>query len=165
MNGPDLIQMFEYDDWATHKLLDAVAKLEVNAFEKDLGTSFRSLRGTLTHMYGAQRLWLDRWKGSKPTKIVSAEEIPTIHDLKKNWEDLYAELRSFLRSLTDDQIQNPFAYHDMRGNPWSEPLYQQIEHLAFHTMYHRGQVVTLLRQLGQTPPQTDLIVYHRSRLL
>lgn len=47
--------------------------------------------------------------------------------------------------------------------PWSEPLYQQIQHVFFHSMYHRGQVVTLLRQLGQTPPRTDLIAFYRER--
>jgi uncharacterized damage-inducible protein DinB len=40
--------------------------------------------------------------------------------------------------------------------------YQQIQHVLFHSMYHRGQVVTLLRQLGEVPPQTDLIAYYRS---
>ena len=41
-------------------------------------------------------------------------------------------------------------------------VYQQIQHVLFHSMYHRGQVVTLLRQLGEVPPQTDLIAYYRT---
>ena len=45
MTGRDLIHIFEYDEWATNKLLDAAAKLDTNAFDKDLGTSFRSLHG------------------------------------------------------------------------------------------------------------------------
>ena len=163
MTGTDLIHMFEYDEWAINKLLEAAAQLDSDAFRKDLGASFRSVHGTLAHIYGAQRLWLTRWKGSSPATLISPEEIPTASELKKRWQELYAGLRAYILPLTTEQLHSPFGYQDTKGNRWSEPLYQQIQHLLFHSMYHRGQVVTLLRQLGQTPPQTDLIVYYRSR--
>ena len=162
MKGTDLIHIWEYDEWATNKLLDAAGKLDGAAFDKDLGASFRSLHGTFAHILAAQRLWLARWQGSAPTGLMSAEETPTVADLRNGWQTLYSELKAFISPLTDQQLHSPFDYRDMRGNPWSEPLYQQIEHLAFHSMYHRGQITILLRQLGQTPPQTDLIVYYRS---
>ena len=163
MTGTDLIHMFEYDEWATNRLLEAASKLTPQDFKKDLGTSFRSLHGTLAHIYGAQRIWLHRWNGSGPSGMISPEEAPTVEDLKKRWQQLYPELRRYIAALTKEQLLSPFAYQDLRGNRWSEPLYQQIQHLVFHSMYHRGQVASLIRQLGQTPPQTGLIAYYRSR--
>jgi uncharacterized damage-inducible protein DinB len=163
MTGSDLLNLFEYDEWATTKLIDAAAQLDASAFDKDLGTSFRSVHGTLVHIYGAQRVWLTRWKGAVPSGLISPEEIPTIPDLKNRWQELRAELRTYLQTLTGEQLANPHEYRNVKGDRWAEPLYQQIQHVLFHSMYHRGQVVTLLRQLGQTPPQTDLIAYYRTR--
>ena len=163
MKGTDLIHIFEYDEWATSKLLDAAAQLEPNDVHKDLGTSFQSVHGTLFHIYRGQIVWLSRWKGS-PAGLVKPEEIPGIADVRNRWYELYKQLRDYIRPLTNEQLQANFTYRDPGGNEWSHPLYQQIEHLAFHSMYHRGQVVTLLRQLGQTPPHTDLIVYYRMQM-
>jgi uncharacterized damage-inducible protein DinB len=163
MKGTDLLHVFDYDEWATTTLLDAVAQLGTDEIHKDLGTSFQSLHGTLVHLYGAQLIWLSRWKGS-PTGLTKTEEISTLADLRTRWRELYQDMRDYLRSLTHEQLQANFTYKDLTGKEWSHPLFQQIEHLAFHSMYHRGQVVTLLRQLGQTPPHTDLIVYYRMQM-
>lgn len=160
MKGTDLLHIFEYDEWATTTLLDAVGQLKPEETHKDLGTSFQSLHGTLVHLYGAQLLWLSRWKGS-PAGLTKPEEVPTVADLRNRWLELYRQMRDYIRPLTDGQLSANFTYKDLVGKEWSHPLFQQIEHLAFHSMYHRGQVVTLLRQLGQTPPHTDLIVYYR----
>ena len=163
MKGTDLIHIFEYDQWATNTVLDAVSQLDTNELHKDLGTSFQSVHGTLVHIYGAQLVWLSRWKGA-PAGLADKAQIPTTAELHSRWQRLYTELRDYIRPLTDEQLRSNFAYKDLTGKEWSHPLYQQIEHLAFHSMYHRGQVVTLLRQLGRTPPHTDLIVYYRNQI-
>jgi len=36
-----------------------------------------------------------------------------------------------------------------------------VRHAVDHSTYHRGQIVTLLRQVGVTPPNTGLIVFYR----
>jgi uncharacterized damage-inducible protein DinB len=160
--GKELTRLYHYDEWATNKLIDAAEKVDTAGLQKDLGTSFGSLFGTLLHTYGAQALWLARWKHSPNPGLATVEQIPTLEELKSRWQKLRMEFREFLNSKTDDELQSAHSYTDLKGNPWSELLYQQIQHLMFHSMYHRGQVVTLLRQLGQTPPQTDLIAYYRT---
>jgi len=162
MKGSDLVHLFEYDEWATNQLLDAAAQLDTADFRKDLGTSFQSVHGTLAHIYAAHLIWLTRWKGSSPAALVGRDEVPTLAELRKRWAELYKELRDYIQPLTSDQLNAPLPYKDLSGNPWGQLLHQQIQHLMFHSMYHRGQVVTLLRQLGQTPPHTDLILYYRN---
>jgi uncharacterized damage-inducible protein DinB len=107
MTGSDLIHMFEYDEWATNKLLDAAAQLDPAAFGKDLGTSFQSVHGTLVHIYGAQLVWLTRWKGSSPGGLIPAEEVRTLAELRKRWAELYRELRDYIRPLTTEQLHAP----------------------------------------------------------
>jgi uncharacterized damage-inducible protein DinB len=162
MIGKELSRLYHYDEWATNKLLDAAEKVDEPGLHKDLGTSFVSLHGTLVHIYGAQFIWLARWKGAVPSALPKIEEIPAIPELNSRWSKLRVEFREFLNSKSEEQLQQPFSYTDLKGNQWSELHYQQIQHVLFHSMYHRGQVVTLLRQLGQAPPQTDLIAYYRT---
>jgi uncharacterized damage-inducible protein DinB len=38
-----------------------------------------------------------------------------------------------------------------------------MQHLVNHGSYHRGQVTTLLRQLGAQPILTDLMHFYRER--
>ena len=159
----DLIHIFEYDEWATNELLDAVEKLDYAAFHKDLGTSFQSVHGTLLHILRGQIVWFTRWSGSSMA-IIKPEDAPTAAGLRQRWRELYRDLHAYLRSLTSDRLESNLTYRDPTGKEWSHPLYQQIEHLALHSMFHRGQVVALLRQLGQTPPHTDLIVYYRMQM-
>ena len=41
-------------------------------------------------------------------------------------------------------------------------LWHMLQHVVNHATYHRGQVTTLLRQLGAAPPKSmDLIAYYR----
>jgi uncharacterized damage-inducible protein DinB len=47
--------------------------------------------------------------------------------------------------------------------PFAQPLWQCLQHVANHSTYHRGQITTMLRQLGAKPAGTDLIGFYRER--
>jgi uncharacterized damage-inducible protein DinB len=49
----------------------------------------------------------------------------------------------------------------MRGNPWTQPLWEIVLHVVNHGTHHRGQAAGFLRSLGHTPPKLDLIFYYR----
>ena len=66
-----------------------------------------------------------------------------------------------LASLTEARMDAGFVYTDFAGNTHDTPFAATLRHVVNHASYHRGQVVTMLRQLGRKPPVTDLIVYHR----
>jgi uncharacterized damage-inducible protein DinB len=54
-------------------------------------------------------------------------------------------------------------YQTLNFGAYSNPLWQSLQHLANHGTYHRGQISTLLRQLGTKPILTDLIHFYRQR--
>ncbi len=163
MTLQELSTLFSYDKWATDRLLEAVAQVPEEQYVKDLGSSHGGIRGTLVHIYAADRIWLERWKGNSPTKLVGEMETPTLRLLREQWTALRTELDSFLNSLSDEKIQAPLRYKTTEGTAQIQPLYQQMQHRVNHSTYHRGQVVTFLRQLGYKPPSTDLIVFYRQR--
>jgi uncharacterized damage-inducible protein DinB len=71
---------------------------------------------------------------------------------------------NFLGSLQSDQdLVKSLTYKDLKGNSYTQPLIQTIQQVLNHATYHRGQVVTMLRQLGVKPVNTDLITYYRQQ--
>ena len=163
MTHEEVADLFQFDGWATGKILEAVAALSREQYEKDLGSSFGGIRGTLLHLYSAARNWLGSWKGQEPAGVVTAEEVPTLSALVEHWSRLTEERDEFIRSLGQELLMQPLSYRDPKGRPYSEFLYRQMQHVVNHSSYHRGQVVTMLRQLGIQPPATDLIRYYRQR--
>lgn len=162
MTLKDIHTLFDFDHWATERILDVVATLSEEQYTKNLNSSHGGVRGTLVHYYGAEWIWLQRWKGTSPSALSTEEEIPTFPQLREQWSAVRLELNRFLNSLTEEQLQSPLTYKDLRGNQYTQPLWQQMQHLINHSTYHRGQVVTLLRQLGVKPVATDLIAYYRT---
>ena len=68
-----------------------------------------------------------------------------------------------MRGLPEDKLNEPLRYTDFKGNSYSYPLCQQMQHKVNHSTYHRGQVVALLRQMGEKVVSTDLINYIRQK--
>jgi uncharacterized damage-inducible protein DinB len=159
MNKEETVVLFKYDAWATDLQLSVIQNLSDAQYEKDLGSSHRGIQGTLTHMYSAERVWLARWTGKGANAM--PEGALTHTGLSERWAGLHNEMLEYAESLSDEKLYGDFAYKDLRGNPHAHPLWQQLHHLANHSTYHRGQITTMLRQLGVTPVSTDLIAYYR----
>jgi uncharacterized damage-inducible protein DinB len=163
MTASTIRELFDFDAWATAKTLDSVAPVEPATYLRDLKSSHGGIHGTLVHVFGASTAWLRRWKGVSPSALTPAAEVPDLPALKGRWAAFRAELTEFLAGLDDEALQDVQPYTDLRGNPHAEPLGQQMLHVINHSSYHRGQVVTMMRQVGAAPVATDLIAYYRER--
>jgi uncharacterized damage-inducible protein DinB len=156
----DTRTLFAYDAWANRRVLDACGALSSEQFTRDLGSSFRSVRDTLAHILGAEWLWLERFRG-RSAALPSADQYPDLASLRARWTQFESDLLSYVNGLSAADLERSFDYRDMKGNPHSNLLWQTLQHLANHGTYHRGQVTTLLRQLGAKPASTDLIGFYR----
>ena len=73
-------------------------------------------------------------------------------------------MRTFLESLGEEGIHRAMAYKLLSGQPASSPFWQMLQHLVNHGSYHRGQVTTMLRQMGAQPPKSlDMIAFYREQ--
>jgi len=93
------------------------------------------------------------------TKGEIPEEFPDWASLESRWTNVEDEQEAFIKCLTDDLLERRVSYENLRAQRWEYSLVQMMQHVVNHSSYHRGQLVTLLRQLGQTPPGTDLLVF------
>jgi uncharacterized damage-inducible protein DinB len=159
----DVQTLFEYNAWATGRTLEAASGLSPDQLVKDLGTSFPSVRDTLAHILSAEWLWLARWRGSSPRAGLSAGDYHDVGSLRDGFARVEAERRRYLGGLTEQALQGPLVYGDMQGVQRRLILAQSLQHVVNHGTYHRGQVTTMLRQLGATPTSTDLSRFFMER--
>jgi uncharacterized damage-inducible protein DinB len=116
-------------------------------------------------MYTSEWVWLRRWQGTSPTERPAVETWPDVPSLETAWRTLETDLRAFVRGLGDDGIQREIDYRLMSGQPGRSAYWEMAQHMVNHGTYHRGQITTMLRQVGAAPPEsTDLITFHRLRV-
>ena len=159
----DTRTLFAYDAWANRRMLEACAALPAEQFTRDLGSSFRSVRDTLAHILGAQWIWLERFRGRSPSTLPGGEPYGDLAALRARWTQFEGELLGYVGGLSAADLERSFDYRDLKGNSHRNVLWQTLQHLANHGTYHRGQVTTMLRQLGAKPVATDMIAFYRER--
>jgi uncharacterized damage-inducible protein DinB len=163
VNNEDFRLLYDFNAWANQRTLDVCAALTPEQFTRDLASSFGSVRDTLAHIYGAQWIWLERWHGRIPTGLPSPADFPDFETVQRRFAEIDRNLVDYAASLTMDDIQRVIDFKTLAGLPISQPLWQMLQHVANHSTYHRGQVTTMLRQLGAKAASTDLIYFYRER--
>ena len=168
MNVREIQDLFVYTEWANGLVLDAAQALTHEQLLQDAKISHKSILGTLAHMGGAEWVWLERWHGNSVTapdvwKPWTAEHCGGLDKLRGTWEGIYEKRRTYLSRLSDADLPRELAFKRLNGDPGSLPLVHQMQHVVNHATLHRGQVVGMIRQLGITPPATDLLFYLMAR--
>jgi len=151
--------LYDYNRWANAVVLDAAATLTQEQFTRDLGNSFRSVRDTLAHILGAEWIWLERWKGASPKGLLEATDFPSVEALRTRWNEVERDRTAFLLTAAN-RLEETISYVNTRGRTFAYPLWQMMVHVVNHSTYHRGQITTLLRQLGSKPVSTDLLLFY-----
>jgi uncharacterized damage-inducible protein DinB len=160
----ELERLFDYHYWARDRLLDAVEPLTPEQFTRDLGSSFRSIRDTLAHTYAAEWAWHERWLGRSPTALLPSDLFPDLQTVRTMWVEHEGRVRTFLSSIDESGIHRVIEYTLMSGHAGASVFWQMAQHVVNHASYHRGQVVTMLRQLGAAPPKSmDMIAFYRTQ--
>ncbi len=164
MTLQDLQTLLDFHYWARDRMLESVEQLTSEQFTRDLGNSFRSVRDTLAHTYGAEWVWYSRWQGVSPTSFQSFDTFQNVAAIRTAWMEHEQKVRTFVDGLGEEGITRRYDYTLFNGNASTSVFWQMLQHVVNHASYHRGQVTTLLRQLGAAPPKsTDLITFYRER--
>jgi uncharacterized damage-inducible protein DinB len=152
-----LRELFTYNYWARDRQFEACASLAPEQFMRPMGSSFSSLHDTLVHLVGAEWVWLERWRGLSP-RAMPPWELPTLAAIEERWRAVERDLNGYLSGLSEQSLARPLTYTNFKGERWTYTLWQTLFHLINHQSYHRGQVSTLLRQMGAQPVAVDYLV-------
>ncbi len=145
--------------WADRVMVRALREVTPEDLTRETGSSFPSLLQTVNHIAGAEKIWLARFLGTALDPFPTENDYTELIPLLIAWEETAAGIEAFLAGLTDEQLAATLAWANSRGETFNRPLWQPVFHLVNHSSYHRGQVATMLRQMGYAAPGTDLIYY------
>ena len=155
-----LLQLTHYNIWA-NKLIVNTIKNNNTLFTKEIKSSFPTLEKTILHIWKAQDIWLSRLEGHEFL------DWPSNQLTNKNQESICAGLNhSSLEffQFVDKQLPTfptkVISYKNMKGVECHSTTQEIIAHCMNHSTFHRGQLVTMLRNLGSDKiPSTDMISY------
>ena len=113
------------------------------------------------HIVGAEQVWLSRWQERPLSKLPTQEEVADLAELKQLWCRVRDERDACLSRLDEGDLEKELTVTTTKGARFQHTYSEMFRHLMNHSSYHRGQLVTLLRQLGAAAPATDLILFYR----
>jgi len=150
--------LLAFNRWASEQILTAAEDLPPDAYTRDLGSSFPSVRDTFVHVLWSEWIWLERCRGRSPKEVLDPAGFPTVEVLRSQWRTVQEGFIALLADPATD-LTRVMTYTNLKGEQWSYPLGQIVQHVVNHFTFHRGQIVTMLRQLGRIPPATDLLIF------
>lgn len=162
MSGVDLIRgLYDYHRWANRRLFDFAAGLGEGMVTRDMGKhwSVPTVKGMFAHLYGADAIWLARWRGTSPTRIAGDADFATMADVRAAWDTLEAEQRSFVESLGEVDLARPIGYRNTEGAQFSAALGPLLQHVVNHATHHRSEIASMVTLLSGSPPETGIALY------
>jgi uncharacterized damage-inducible protein DinB len=153
-------ECFRFNDWAWDGLLAAVAPLTDLQLARPFEMGEGSLRATLQHLYGTERNWLARWRGTDQPQFPPASELTTPADFDHAHRALVSERNADVATL---DFSRRCTYTSPPGWTHTFALGDVLLHVCNHGIHHRAQAVNMLRHLGQ-PPLTPGLDYIFMRL-
>ena len=159
-----LQQYAVYNIWANQRILDCINNLSDDQIDREIASSFSSIKKTVLHIWDAESIWWQRLKLSEKISRFSEEFTGSFAELVKKLDQQSTEWKDWVDNATDVQLQHVFAYQNTKKEQFKQPVYEMLLHLFNHGTYHRGQLVTMLRQLGvEKIPPTDFILFVRKK--
>jgi uncharacterized damage-inducible protein DinB len=141
-----LRRQFAYNAWANRQVLNAIRSAG--------GENARSLQ-LMSHILAAEQVWIERLKQVPQSVPVWPET-----DLAKCEAQASALQRSWLEYFdgkNDGDLSRTASYKNSKGELWSSITGDVLTHVVMHSAYHRGQIASHMRAIGQTPAYTDFI--------
>jgi uncharacterized damage-inducible protein DinB len=160
MTVKDLQDLYDYSYWANRKIFAVASQLTPEQFTQSVAGSYGSVRNTMVHILSAEWGWLDRCGGQQRGAQLKADDFQTLQSVMEAWTKVEAYVRQFLSSLRDEDLSRNTEFALGAGPKRSMPLGELMHHAAVHAVHHRGQLALLLRVLGYTPGNFDIVIYY-----
>jgi len=150
--------MATYNQWMNQKLYAICAEIPDVERKRDRGAFFKSIHGTLDHLLYGDRAWLGRFTNQPfATKGIGQELHSDFAELRQDRETCDREIIVWAETVSQSWLEQSFEYtSNVDGKTRVLPTWVLVTHLFNHQTHHRGQLTTLLSQLGYDPGVTDL---------
>ena len=159
--GDDLTTMIQryvdYNHWANQQFAEWLSTASEEDLEKEIESSFSSLKKTILHIWNAEYLWLNTVKDQSSDNYPAQSFEGTKEELLAGWLQASENFNDHVNTMTIEELQTKRPRS--RGDGYML-IADMIHHCMNHSTYHRGQLITMGRQAGlKDPPRTDFIYY------
>jgi uncharacterized damage-inducible protein DinB len=149
--------MATYNHWMNQNLYALCAEIPDELRKADRGAFFKSIHGTLNHLLYGDRAWLGRFVGQPYYRKMGEDLYADFAELRLQREITDREILEWAETLSPEWLSQPFTYHsNVYGKTRILPTWLLVTHMFNHQTHHRGQLTTLLSQMGYDPGITDL---------
>jgi uncharacterized damage-inducible protein DinB len=151
-----------YNIWADHIAIEWLKQIDEEQWNQTIVSSFSSIKQTAIHIASAEKIWIDFWKNVPDPVYLSAGFKGTKDELIEIWRKASAGLKDFIEEYPEENYLQQVTFKKPNGEVDRMEFSQTFPHMINHATFHRGQLVTLLRQAGFTKlSSTDLFTYYR----
>ncbi|MGG6312430.1 DinB family protein [Paenibacillus macerans] len=156
-------EMYKYHTWANQTILGRIKELPSSVLSQEVNSSFPTIAHALSHIYAVDKMWYlvltatGMPEAFQATRPLNERILDSVDEYANAFEELAEQYRHWFRSQTDLEqsilLDNPFA--GIRQTRLSE----MVLHVVNHGSYHRGNVSTMLRQLGHASAMNDYALF------
>jgi uncharacterized damage-inducible protein DinB len=152
----------QFNVWANQKIVDMLANVDESALEKEVISSFPTIKITLLHIWDAQLLWLTRMKGGLTPIWPSTEFKGGKKELLEGLVQSAKDLADYIATRDQAFLDSSLTYKNMKLIEYTNGVEEILFHVVNHGTFHRGQFFTMMRELGYTSFENiDLSTYFR----
>ncbi len=157
-------ELAEYHLWANTTVCNWLDQITDHQWKQEVVSSFNSIQQTVLHVMSADKAWLERFRKNPNVPWLQNEFKGTKEEHLALLKKISEELKEFIDAFDENDLEKNLDFKRLNGDAYSMPYYQLFAHIANHGTYHRGQLVTMLRQVGFTNVSaTDLLAIYRNR--
>ena len=159
-----LAQYAAYNVWANQRITDCINNLPDDQINKEIVSSFPSLYKTMLHLWDSENLWWQRLKLIENVVRPSDGFTGSILELSQHVMLQSKQWKEWIDLATEAALEHEFIYKNSKKDQFKQPVCEALHHLFNHQSFHRGQIITMLRQLEINDiPNTDLIAFLRKK--
>jgi uncharacterized damage-inducible protein DinB len=153
-----------YNLWANNRLIEVINNLTDEQVDRDITSSYPSIRKTVLHLWDVENIWWQRMKLVEVQVWQSDNFSGSLMELNNNLLAQSKQWKEWIDIATEAALEHEFIYKNSKKDQFKQPVYEMLLHLFNHQSYHRGQLVTMLRQVDEKHiPNTDLISFLRKK--
>ena len=157
MQVGDVRYLFDFDRWATGRILDALDRegaVDETTWSAPNMVGERGLGGILVHHLGASLRWRHGLAETGETPRPERGPLPTVGDMRGSWEAEWVALDGWLATLDDAWLARTDE---------GVPFWQMLAHVVNHGTQHRSEAAALLTAVGRSPGDLDMIDFAEER--
>jgi uncharacterized damage-inducible protein DinB len=164
MNIHSVRDLFDYNYWRNKRIVEFAREIQPWQFVAPTKFPHVSLHGTLVHTVGAEWLWRQRLQlDESPKSMPAKNDYPTLDAVVQLWVNEEHEMRAWLSTLTDSELETMRTYTLLSGKTVTDKLWHCLAHVVNHGTQHAGEMAQMLTEYGMSPGNIDLIYWLREK--